>query len=210
MESLRDEICREELPKLLTQLEKLQTSVDGQRRELEAQLTSQKERIRNQEERLDMLRQEMEHRVQILEESHRGQLARQKLQQRAILQVFAARRIREFQRRTFSVWKEMHLRSLVGQVTHTAMVFQSQQSQASIVDWFSPNKEGGYQQCAAPASIRPVSAALEPLQLNSQKFDDCLRSPATATPIDAMWRRWRRVDAGVAGRGHKPGPSPNS
>lgn len=207
IKSLRDEICREELPKLLTLLEKLKKSFDSQRQELEAQLASQNECIRNQEERLDMSRHDIEHRVQKLLESHRAQLNHRKLQQRAIFQALAARRCRESQRRIFSVWKEFHLRSLVGQVTHTAMVFQSQQSQASFVDLPSQSR---HQRCTTPV-VQSVSVALEPLQFETQKFDDCLRSPKFegVTPIDVMWRKWRRIDAGVAGRGHKPRPSPN-
>ncbi|KAG2841119.1 hypothetical protein PC116_g15322 [Phytophthora cactorum] len=201
--SLGEEITRTELPKLLALLGKHQRSFDSQQKHLELQLKSQRESAEKEREQHEMSRQDAEHRVQMLIKAHKAQLTRQKQQQRSIFQTFVAKRTREFYRRTFSAWKELYLRSVVGQATHTAMVFQTQQSTQELSSPVNPRE---YQSRTMPASIRPVSIAVQRLQLEKQNLVDCLRSPmsAPATPIDSMWRKWRRVDGKAPGRGNKP------
>ncbi|GMF35923.1 unnamed protein product [Phytophthora fragariaefolia] len=213
IESLRDNVCLNELPKLLTLLENRQARFDIQRQQLEIQTKSQAEDLQSQVEQLQMSRQDVEQRVlRLQEKNHQDQLKYRKLQQRAVLHALTARKCKEFQRRTFSAWKELHLRSLVGQVTHTAMVFQSQKPHTFTIDSFRPSctRYVHQQPCPATAAGRPPSMVLDLLQPEVPKFDDCLRSSACpVTPIDSMWRKWRRVDGGIASRGHRPRPPPN-
>ncbi|ETM40379.1 hypothetical protein L914_13642 [Phytophthora nicotianae] len=202
---LRDEIIKSELPKLLALLESHQRNVNSQQERLELQLKSQRECAEQERERYDMLLQDAEQRTEMLIAAHQSQLRRHKQQQRSIFQAFATKRRREFHRRVFSAWKELYLRSVVGQATHTAMVFQTQPSQLSTLELLSPMKRRESQSWAMPASIRPISRTVQRLQLEKQNFDDCLQSPMSepTTPIDAMWRKWRRVDGRAAGRGLK-------
>ncbi|KAG7386091.1 hypothetical protein PHYPSEUDO_000683 [Phytophthora pseudosyringae] len=195
MQAVCNEICQTELPKLL--------------RILEHQHTTQRECAERERE---LLRQDTERRVQKMVENHQTQLVRRKRQQHAMVQAFGAKRERELHRRTFSAWKELYLRSVVGQATHTAMVFRSQQPQLSTVEIPSPVDRREPESWAMAAAIRPIPIRVQPLQLEKQKFDECSRSPFSevTTPIDAMWRKWRRIDTGVAGRDHKPRPSPGS
>jgi hypothetical protein len=199
MVSLREELCQTELPKLLKLLEKQQMAFETQRDCLEVQLTKQRECFDGERERLETLRQDEKNWAQ-------AQLELQKRQQHAVLLTFSTTRRREFQRRTFSAWKELYLRAVVGQATHAAMVFQSLQSKMPAVHISSAADAQRIQSRAVPAAIRPVPMALQPLQLDRQKFGQCLLSPRkeAASPIDSMWRKWRRVDAGGVVRGQKP------
>lgn len=206
IQSLRDEICQTELPKVLALLENQQREFDTQRECLESQLKTQRECIDRQQERMEMSSQDAEHRVQKMIEAYQIQLTHRKRQLRAISQLCTLKRHRESQHRTFNAWKDFYLRSVVGQATHTAMVFKSQQS---TFDVCSPSDR---QQSTMPAAIQPVPVPLEPLPIANLNFDDCLRFSVSeaATPTDTMWRKWRRIDTGVAGRGHKLRPSLNS
>ncbi|OWZ00815.1 hypothetical protein PHMEG_00027915 [Phytophthora megakarya] len=196
---LRDEICQSELPKLLILLRNQQGEFETQRKRFELQCSNERECIEMEQERLKISRQDAKHRVQKLLEIH--QKCR-KHQQIIIYQIFAARRQRYFHQRTFSAWKELYLRSVVGQATHTAMVFQAQQPQMSIGDLLGPVDRTESQSWDMPAVIRPNRVDIPPLQLEKQHVDKCSEA---ATPIDVMWRKWRRVDAG---KSHKPHASP--
>ncbi|KAL3672376.1 hypothetical protein V7S43_003061 [Phytophthora oleae] len=204
MQSLRQEICLTELPKLFTILKTHQRSFDNRQLHFEMQLVNQRESFERKREQLDMSRQDFEHCVQKTIEGHQEHLAYKKHQQHAIFQAFALRKNRELHRRIFGAWKEFYLRSIVGHATHTAMVFHSQQLQSptNLMAVSSPIGRRQSQQWAMPASIRPISLAYQSLQSERQDF---LHSPISEAPapIDTMWRKLRRVNVGVAGSGQK-------
>ncbi|KAK1934260.1 hypothetical protein P3T76_011463 [Phytophthora citrophthora] len=200
MHSLRQEICQTELPKLLTILANYQQSFDSRQRNLEMQLVDQRESFERERERLGMSRQDFEHCVQKTIEDHQENLVFQKRQQHAIFQAFSSRKKHELHHRVFGAWKEFYLRSIVGHATHTAMVFQSKQQQSSTSKVSRSIKRGEPKQWTIPASVQPISMLPQHLQ------QTLLHSSISevSTPIDAMWRKWRRVNVGVAGRGRKP------
>ncbi|GMF28640.1 unnamed protein product [Phytophthora lilii] len=205
VQSLCEDVCQPEMPKLIELVENQRRNFSNQMRCLEAQLENQREHSQNQEERLKMAQQDADLHARMILEDHQAQLRNQKLKKHIISQALAALKRRESQRRTFNAWKEIYLRSLVGQATHTAMVFRSQHPQvASTVECGSPR---GYNPSLPSAAILPAPAiAIQSLQsVEGMKVgaDSISRSPV---PDDTLWRKWRRVDAGTAGRGLKPRP----